>query len=227
MWRRLLSYLIPVTIYRETSEVSKSLEVTWNNGKLVLDSERTNYSYGSLQRTLRTGLRAIGYEKIRPMREILVLGVAAGSVIKTLVDEIGTQAQITGVDIDPNIIALARRFFRLDAVPNLELVIADANKFTSETKKRYDLIVVDVFEDTHMPEFLYESTFVNNLKLLLNQNGVIMFNSMILNEHSQNKNAGFLAHFAPPFFTARKLSRIESHNELLLIEKRKDALSSK
>jgi hypothetical protein len=33
--------------------VSKSIEITWTNGELVLDSENTNYSYGSLQRILR------------------------------------------------------------------------------------------------------------------------------------------------------------------------------
>lgn len=223
MWRRLLSYVFPITIHREPSQVSKSLEVTWNNGQLVLDSARTNYSYGSLQRALRTGLRTIGYEKIQPMREILVLGVAAGSVIKTLAHEIKTHAKITGVDIDPKVINLAQRFFNLDAVPNLELVIADASDFVSETKKRYQLIVVDIFEDTQMPDFLFGPAFANNLKQILDVNGFIVFNSMTLSSGSENRNQKFLAHFDPRFFQTRKLSRVESHNELLLIEKRKHA----
>ena len=56
MFRRLLSYILPVNVYQKNSVISKSIEVNWNNGQLVLDSKNTNYSYGSLQRILRIGL---------------------------------------------------------------------------------------------------------------------------------------------------------------------------
>jgi hypothetical protein len=58
--------------------VSKSIEITWTNGELVLDSENTNYSYGSLQRILRLGLKSIGFDKIIKMNHVLILGVAGG-----------------------------------------------------------------------------------------------------------------------------------------------------
>ena len=102
MIKKIFSYLIPIKIYETKSALSKSIEVTWTNGELVLDSENANYSYGSLQRILRLGLKNIGYEKIVPMNHILVLGVAGGSVIKTLVDEIKYKGKITGVEIDPD-----------------------------------------------------------------------------------------------------------------------------
>ena len=72
MIRKLLSYLIPITIYKNKSSWSKSIEVTWTNGELVLDSENTNYSYGSLQRILRMGLKKIGFRQIKAMNKILV-----------------------------------------------------------------------------------------------------------------------------------------------------------
>ncbi len=53
MIKKLFSYLIPIKIYEAKSALSKSIEVTWANGELVLDSENTNYSYGSLQRILK------------------------------------------------------------------------------------------------------------------------------------------------------------------------------
>ena len=59
MIRKLFSYFIPINVYQKNSAVSKTLEVTWNNGELVLDSKSTNYSYGSLQRILRKGLKYI------------------------------------------------------------------------------------------------------------------------------------------------------------------------
>jgi spermidine synthase len=70
------------------------------NGKLVLDSENTNYSYGNLQRILRKGLHTIGLERINKMNKILVLGVEGVSVIKTLTEEFKFKGKIIGVEID-------------------------------------------------------------------------------------------------------------------------------
>ena len=98
MLKKLFSYLIPITIFKQKSTLSNTLEVTWADGKLVLDSENTNYSYGNLQRILRKGLIKIGFEKIKSMQSILVLGVAGGSVIRTLVDEINFEGKITGIE---------------------------------------------------------------------------------------------------------------------------------
>ena len=111
MIKKIFSYLLPIKIYETKSVLSKSLEVTWENGELVLDSENANYSYGSLQRILRLGLKNIGYEKIAVMNQILILGVGGGSVIKTLVDEIKFKGSITGVEIDPEIINIANTYF--------------------------------------------------------------------------------------------------------------------
>ncbi len=45
MFRKLLSYFLPINILTQKSAINKSIEVTWNNGELVLDTENTNYSY--------------------------------------------------------------------------------------------------------------------------------------------------------------------------------------
>ena len=82
MIKKIFSYLIPIKIYETKSSLSKSIEVTWANGELVLDSENTNYSYGSLQRILRYGLKNIGYEKIVPKNHFLVL-IQAISISRT------------------------------------------------------------------------------------------------------------------------------------------------
>ena len=104
MIAKFFSYFLPINVYKKNSAVSKTLEVTWNNGQLVLDSKNTNYSYGSLQRILRKGLKYIGFERIRKFNNVLILGVAGGSVIKTLVDEIKFKGKITGVEIDKDIV---------------------------------------------------------------------------------------------------------------------------
>ena len=219
MLKKIFSYLIPVKIYEAKSALSKSIEVTWANGELVLDSENANYSYGSLQRILRLGLKNIGFSKIVDMSSILVLGVAGGSVIKTLVDEINYQGKITGVEIDSEIIAVANTYFKLNEVKNLEIIIDDAFEFVLKTKNKYDLIIVDVFQDTTMPSFLFETFFVNRICSLLESRGFILFNTMILDENQNRRNKKYVSEFYESQFKIRTIPRVEQHNELIVIEK--------
>ena len=219
MIKKIFSYLIPIKIYETKSSLSKSIEVTWANGELVLDSENTNYSYGSLQRILRYGLKNIGYEKIVPMNHILVLGVAGGSIIKTLVDEINYKGKITGVEIDPKIIKIANTYFKLDEVKNLEIIIGDAFEFVLKTKTKYDLIIIDIFQDTTMPNFLFEPFFTSRICFLLKSHGFVLFNTMILNETQNIRNKKYVSEFYENQFKIRTIPRVEVHNELIVIEK--------
>lgn len=218
MLKKFFSYLIPINIYKSKSAISKTIEVTWTNGELLIDSENTNYSYGSLQRILRIGLRKIGFNTIRSMESILVLGVAGGSVIKTLVDEIECKGQITGVEIDPAIIEVANTYFHLNEIPNLEIHIQDAFEFVLRSKDRYDLIIIDVFQDLQMPNFLFETFFINHTASLLKKNGFILFNTMILSESDNERNKKFIADFNTVNFKINPIPRIERHNELILIQ---------
>ncbi|PWA05863.1 spermidine synthase [Flavobacterium psychrotolerans] len=219
MFKKLFSYLIPMNIFKQKSRISQSLEITWANGELVLDSKNTNYSYGSLQRILRKGLQNIGFDKIVSMEHILVLGVAGGSVIKTLVDEIRYQGKITGVEIDPEIITIANDYFNLNAIPNLEIKIDDAFEFVFKTKDSYDLIIIDVFQDTVMPNFLFESYFIDRVGFLMQKNGFMLFNTMILNESHNERNQNYCSQFNTKHYLVKKIPRIEQHNELIVVEK--------
>ncbi|RTY84533.1 methyltransferase domain-containing protein [Flavobacterium sp. ZB4P23] len=219
MLKKIFSYVIPLTIYQTKSALSKSIEVTWANGELVMDSQNTNYSYGSLQRILRLGLKNIGYKKIVPMEHILVLGVAGGSVIKTLVEEIKYKGKITGVEIDPEIITIANAYFDLDKTKNLTIVIEDVFAFVLKTPTKYDLIIIDIFQDTTMPNFLFEPFFTNRVCSLLKSHGFILFNTMLLDENQNQRNKKYVTEFYKNQFKIRTIPRVEVHNELIVIEK--------
>ncbi|AOW10217.1 spermidine synthase [Flavobacterium gilvum] len=219
MLYKLLSYILPVKIFQAKSKLSKTIEITWVNGELVMDSENTNYSYGSLQRILRKGLNHLGFEKISKMNNALILGVAGGSVIKTLVDEINFKGQITGVDIDPNIIKIANDYFKLDEIKNLNIVIDDAFEFVLKTKERYDLIVIDIFQDTTMPNFLFEKFFINRICFLLQSKGVVLFNTMCLSSKDNLRNQNLIEEINDDSYKIQSIPRVEVHNELIIIEK--------
>lgn len=219
MFKRLLSYIIPINLLKINSELSQTLELTLINGELVLDSKNTNYSYGSLQRILRQGLKKIGFSKIISMHEILILGVAGGSVIKTLVDEIKCKGQITGIELDEKVIELANDYFQLNTIQNLKILQGDAFEFVLRTKKQYDLIIVDVFQDTVMPTFLFESYFQDRLYSILNNKGYLLFNTMLLNETDDLRNKKYIKHFESKKGILQIIPRMEDHNELIVFQK--------
>ena len=219
MFKKLLSYIIPINLLKINSELSQTLELTLINGELVLDSKNTNYSYGSLQRILRHGLKKIGYSKIVTMQEILILGVAGGSVIKTLVNEIKCKGHITGIELDEKVIELANNYFQLNTIQNLKILQGDAFEFVLRTKKQYDLIIVDVFQDTVMPTFLFESYFQDRLYSILNNKGYLLFNTMLLNETDDLRNKKYIKHFESKEGILQIIPRIEDHNELIVFQK--------
>ena len=219
MFRKIFSYIIPINIWTQKSIINKSLEVTWTNGELVLDTKNTNYSFGSLQRILKTGLMKIGFEKIKNFENILILGVAGGSVIKTLVDEIKFKGKIVGVDIDTEIIAIAKKYFDLQENDHLEIIIDDAEKFVKNHSKKYDLIIIDIFQDNFMPEFLFESQFVQNTIALLSISGFVIFNTMVIDSKNEQRNLDYIALFDKNKFTFSSISNLEKFNELIIVQK--------
>jgi spermidine synthase len=218
MFKKLLSYLYPITIYKKKSDVSQSFEVTLYNGKTLLNTKNTNYSYGSLQTVLKKGLLAIGKSEINKMNSVLVLGVAGGSVVKTLVTDFKFTKSITGVEIDPEIIEIANSYFDLDKVTNFKCIIDDAEQFVATSKNTYDLILIDIFKDTEMPEFLFQENFIRNSKLKLNKKGYILFNIMVLDASKKDKIENYLNHFEAQNYSKKVLNNIERFNDLIVIK---------
>ena len=89
-------------------------------------------------------------------KEILILGVAGGSAAR-VVRAIAPDAHITGVELFQDVIDAAREHFDLDAL-KLDLVIADALDFLQDDKRRFDLILEDIFvgvgRSEHKPGWL-------------------------------------------------------------------------
>jgi spermidine synthase len=219
MLKKIFSYLIPITIFKQKSTISSTIEVTWVNGELVLDSNNTNYSYGSLQRILKKGLQKIGFEKIKSMNHILVLGVAGGSVVKTLLNDVNYKGKITGVEIDPGIISIANTYFQLHEIPNLTIIIDDAFEFVLKTKEKYDLIIIDIFQDTVMPNFLFEDFFTDRLGVILESKGSVLFNTMITQPVHNERNLKYISKFNTKKYKVKSIPRVEEHNELIILEK--------
>jgi spermidine synthase len=79
----------------------------------------------------------------RRRRRVLVLGFGAGSAAR-LARALAPRASIVGVELDPAVVAAARRHFALDAL-GVELVVADARAALARERRRFDLVIEDCF----------------------------------------------------------------------------------
>lgn len=217
MIKKILSYLYPITVYKEKSSISDEIKIILYNGEYLLDTTNTNYSYGSLQKVLKKGLLTIGQDSIQQKEQILLLGVAGGSVVKTLVHDFNYTNTIVGVELDATIITLANQYFDLNKIPNFNCIIDDAQNYISNSTQKFDLIIIDIFTDKFMPEFLFESRFLTNCKNRLNSKGHIIFNMMWVGTEKWKKIDQFMNHFSNENYSTIHLKSVEHYNDLFII----------
>ncbi len=79
----------------------------------------------------------------KPRSRVLILGLGGGSAAR-VVRALAPRARITGVEFDSEVLRAARRWFDLDSL-GLEVVAGDAQRYLQRTRKRFDLIVEDIF----------------------------------------------------------------------------------
>ena len=105
----------------------------------------------------------------------LVLGLGAG-VLPAKLSSKGFKIDV--VDIDPITLDIAKNFFRYKP-KNTSFSFEDARTYVKKCEKKYDLIIIDLFFADSVPEHLTTKEFYKNLDNCLNDNGVVLSNSLI------------------------------------------------
>jgi spermidine synthase len=78
---------------------------------------------------------------------VLQIGLGAGSITRFL-HRHRPDARLTVVELDPRVVETAREFFKLPGESaRLRIVVGEGHEFLSRTKGRFDLIVVDGFDE--------------------------------------------------------------------------------
>lgn len=212
-WRKWLSYILPQTRYIESS-LNGKLEVGWIEGKKVLDSKYTNYSYGPLQEVLEYGLDKISLASVE---SALILGMGAGSVIQSLREKYEYSNKITAVELDPVVIQIAKDEFEVTPDEQLKIYCEDAICFVAQTKQIFDLIILDVFVDKDVPSGIYEENFWLDLALCTAENGKILFNAGVESLKEETQQA-FLKQL-PKVFDYTIYTGVMGGNTLILLNK--------
>ena len=173
-----LSHIYPQTILRMSSRYNRDIRINEERGtfKLLVNGSRQSGAY--IELLWRRSFEEFGITPNNSVRSILVLGVAGGTVIH-LLHHMYPAATITGVDVDDVMLDIGRTYFGLGNVKLLRLIHQDARPYVQEAavqKKRYDLMIVDLFLGRDIPLFVRSPIFLRQLRRILKKDGTVVIN---------------------------------------------------
>ena len=83
---------------------------------------------------------------------------------------------VDAVEIDPQVVDTAERYFGLQESDRLQVHVADGREFLQSTNRTYDVIVLDAFQADQVPFHLTTREFVALTSSKLDEDGVFMAN---------------------------------------------------
>ena len=117
----------------------------------------------------------IALSQLSTVGNALVLGLGAGIMPEKL-SSMGFK--VDAVDIDPITLDIAKNFFKYKP-KNTNFFFEDARTHVKKCKKKYDLIITDLFFADGVPEHLTTKEFYENLNNCLNDNGFVLSNQLM------------------------------------------------
>jgi spermidine synthase len=110
-----------------------------------------------------------------PARRVAILGNAGGTTARAF-GVFYPRARIDGVELDPAVTAVGRRFFGLADNPQLRVSTADARPFLRRSREGYDLIFIDAYRQPYVPFYLATREFFRLALRHLRPGGAIALN---------------------------------------------------
>ena len=111
----------------------------------------------------------------RPLERVAILGNAAGTTARAL-GVYYPEAYVDGVELDPAVSRVGRRYFAMDENPRLTVYDTDARPYLRSTDRRYDLIVVDAYRQPYVPFYLATREFFRLVRERLTPGGIVALN---------------------------------------------------
>ena len=105
----------------------------------------------------------------------LILGLGGGTIASLLVQRWGP-VPIVGVERDPVVAWLAEHEFGLAALPNVEIVVADAFAYVRRCQRQFDAICVDLYVAGRMSHGVLGGAFLRDIERLLTTEGTVTVN---------------------------------------------------
>lgn len=140
------------------------------------------------------------------LSSILILGLGGGTLAHLLQRHYRPRI-LTGVEIDPAVTALGRKYLYLDTIPGLTVIQDDAVRWLRARTSRshacssgFDLVVADVFSGGIAPGFSRTKGFLNGIRDVLAPGGLFCWHRLISPPGRVSQAACFVREILQPSF---------------------------
>ncbi|MDO8811047.1 MAG: transferase [Gallionella sp.] len=106
---------------------------------------------------------------------IAMIGLGGGSLAKYCYRYL-PQAEITVVEINPDVIALRNEFVVPADNTRFQVLLGDGAEFVKDAARQFDVLIVDGFDADGLPAQLSSQQFYNDCFALLSDNGIMAVN---------------------------------------------------
>lgn len=219
----------PKLIYSTTSEYNERIEIhqIGKTKQLSVNNsvQSVNWDSPSVKNRFWGRLVSLIKEKRPQAGSVLMFGLGGGTIAHLLTKEM-PKVNLTVVEIDEVIVGIAKDFFELDSIQNLNLVIADAMRVCSEPEKfdfhqsTFDVVIVDIYCGDKYPDLGKSGTFLSRVKWFVKPGGLVIFNRIYYGDHQLvvNEFIGLVENVFEGVKTLSIAGRTNSDNLLVYAE---------
>jgi spermidine synthase len=176
-FQKFISYFRPINLESTSSEHNPELEVMLSRGRLQLISGNAIYSWDDLYRNFKVAFEQLDLDK-RKIDEVLILGLGLGSIPYLLEKTFHKNYHFTAIEWDEEVANLALKYALPRLKSSIDVVTADAEIFVEVCEEKFDMLIVDIFEEELVPPQFETDYFLEDCLTLLNPNGILLFNRL-------------------------------------------------
>jgi spermidine synthase len=169
-------------ILHEKTSMFGMVIVTEDNGLRTLQFERG----GARQTVVKVGdpthlelpyapAAFTGLALSREPRRVLIVGLGGGT-LPMFLRHYYPEATIDAVDIDPDVVRVAREYFGFKDDGRMRGIVGDGRAFIEKTREPYDMIFLDAFGSDSVPPTLTTQEFLRAVRRAVRPDGVVVGN---------------------------------------------------
>ena len=182
---------VPTTFAQDNRNLLTSKESLYNNIYVYEDPPYVSMTFGHNRRIYTESIYnthddrdlPVDYTRFmtaslmyaKDIHSILEIGFGGGRTSWYL-HRFLPNVSVTSVELDPAVLELAKKYFGIKDEQNFQVVNRDGRLFLSESKERYDIIMIDAYRGPFVPFHLLTKEFYQIVKDHLADGGVVAQN---------------------------------------------------
>ena len=165
---------------------------------------------------------------IAPRANVLMIGLGGGTIAYQMKRLRGDDVSIDVVEIDKNMADAMKRFLPGDRGDGVNVILGDGADYVHAPKRRYDVIILDAYVNSLIPEQFFSRNFLEGASSALKDKGVLALN-YINSVNTEQRLSDYVGR-ADNLFSVYELSTLHvTLNRIVLFSKgmrRQDIVSS-